>query len=271
LFTPDPAGRVARNLIQRNTFERCIAVVREAREGLWQECVADGNLFVNCQAAPATGGTTITRAQVEPVLLPPPPTPTLAAPKLTKPVTIDGAVDEWPWQDKARVVALAQSPAGDPVPPQGHACAACDDANFYLAFRIALPKDVTAAGGQKWGGGDGVEVSFQHAEGKVASPIYLVWGDAAGRFESGPYGGASPAQVETLRKGVTYAAAPGAGEWTCEWKIPFIAAGLDPAAVTKLRLNMVVHVAATDAWAAWTTTGAALYRVERAGELVLAK
>jgi hypothetical protein len=41
--------------------------------------------------------------------------------------------------------------------------------------------------------------------------------------------------------------------------------------VTKLRLNMVVHVAATDAWAAWTTTGAALYRVERAGELVLAK
>ncbi|OGV82414.1 MAG: hypothetical protein A3K19_04035 [Lentisphaerae bacterium RIFOXYB12_FULL_65_16] len=81
LLTPDPVGRVARNLIQRNTFERCSAVVKEAREGLWKECVADGNLFVNCQAAPATGGTVITREQTEPVLLPPGPPP---APRCTR-------------------------------------------------------------------------------------------------------------------------------------------------------------------------------------------
>ena len=269
LLTPDPVGRVARNLIQRNTFERCAAVVKEAREGLWKECITDGNLFVNCQAAPATGGTVITSEQTEPVLLPPPPKPTLPAPKLATPVTVDGAVDEWPWQDKARAVALAQSPAGNPIPAQGYACAACDDTSFYLAIRISLPKDVKAVGGASWGAGDGVEVSFQHAEGKTASPIFLAWGDAAGRFESGPYGGATPQQVDALQKGVTYVAKPGVGEWTCEWRVPFAAAGLAPAVVKELRFNLGVHLAAGDVWGAWVGTGGALYQVGAAGRLVL--
>ena len=67
LFTPEPIRRTARSLVRHNTFERCANVIKEAREGLWKECVADGNLFVDCQAAPATGGTAITRGQTEPV------------------------------------------------------------------------------------------------------------------------------------------------------------------------------------------------------------
>ena len=266
---PDPLGRVNRNRFLRNSFELCTNVVAEAREGLWKDCVTDGNLFVNCQTAPSTGGTVITRAQTEPLFLPPPPKPTLSARKLAAPVTVDGATGEWPWQDPGRTAVLAQSPAGEPLPPQGQACAAYDDTGVYLAFRFPLPKGAQAVGGGKWGVGDGIEVSFQHAEGKTVSPIFLLWGDAAGRFESGPYGGASPDQVTTLQKGVTYAARQGVDEWTCEWRIPFAAAGLEPAAVKRLRLNLVVHAAADDSWAAWTTTGGALYQVGSAGELRL--
>jgi len=268
---PDASGRLARGVYLRNTFERCAAVVREAQEGLWVKCLAEGNLFVNCGTAPATGGTTITREQTEPVLLPPPPKPALAAPKLAKPVALDGAGAEWPWQDPARTIALAQSPAGDPMPAQGHACAAWDETSLYLAIRIVLPKGAKAVGGAKWGAGDGVEVSFQDASGKTAGPIFLVWGDAAGRCESGPYGGASPAQVQTLEKSITYAAGIGTGEWTCEWRIPFAAAGVTPTPGQRLRLNVAVHQSASDLWAAWLATGEALYRVERAGELILGR
>lgn len=74
-IAPDPVGRVNCNLFQGNVFERCTSVVRETREGLWKKCVADGNLFVNCKEAPATGGTILTAEQTAPVFLPPPPQP----------------------------------------------------------------------------------------------------------------------------------------------------------------------------------------------------
>jgi len=187
-------------------------------------------------------------------------------------VTVDGAVDEWPWQDKTRAVALAQTPAGDPMPtPLGSACAARDDANFYLAIRLVLPKGVKPVGGGSWGTGDGVEVSFQDGSPKAAAPIFLVWGDGAGRFESGPYGGATSQQVDALQKGVTYVARAGEGEWTCEWKVPFAAAGLDPAGTAELRFNIGVHQATSDTWGAWVGTGGALYQVGSAGKLVFGK
>jgi hypothetical protein len=49
---PDATGRLPRSVYLRNTFERCAVVVRETREGQWKESIADGNLFLNCQAAP---------------------------------------------------------------------------------------------------------------------------------------------------------------------------------------------------------------------------
>jgi hypothetical protein len=58
-MVPDPTGRLPRNLYLRNTFERCAVAVKEAREGLWKECVTEGNLFIHCQSAPASGGTVV--------------------------------------------------------------------------------------------------------------------------------------------------------------------------------------------------------------------
>jgi hypothetical protein len=224
---------------------------------------------VDCKTVPASGGTVVTAEQLEPVLLPPPPKPVLRAVTLSTPLTVDGAVSEWPWQDASRVIALALTPGGDPIPtPLGYACAARDEANLYLAIRALLPKGIKAVGGEKWGGCDGVEVSFQNAQSKAAAPIYLVWGSADGKSQSGPYGGATPTQFQALEKALTYAAVSTAEGWTCELKIPFAAVGLDPLAVPELCLNIGLRQIAGDVWAAWVATGGALYQVGSAGKLV---
>jgi len=54
-LAPDPAGRCARNIIQRNIFQSCSKVIGEAREGLWQGCLTADNLFLDCQAVPTAG------------------------------------------------------------------------------------------------------------------------------------------------------------------------------------------------------------------------
>ncbi|OGV64067.1 MAG: hypothetical protein A3K19_05950 [Lentisphaerae bacterium RIFOXYB12_FULL_65_16] len=53
---PDRLGRPPRNMFLNNVFDRCNTVVREAAAGLWGKSVVDGNLFIGCQTAPATGG-----------------------------------------------------------------------------------------------------------------------------------------------------------------------------------------------------------------------
>ena len=57
LLVPDTGGQVTRRLIQHNTFERCTAVVGKAGEEAWNQCVTGGNLFIDCQEVPSTGGT----------------------------------------------------------------------------------------------------------------------------------------------------------------------------------------------------------------------
>ena len=61
LLGPDAIGRVARNRIERNTFERCETVVKESRAGVWKESLADDNLFIDCKTSPGAGGTVVAR------------------------------------------------------------------------------------------------------------------------------------------------------------------------------------------------------------------
>lgn len=70
-LTPDASGRTSGGVCRRNTFERCATVVREAPAGLWEKCLAEGNLFVDCGAVPGTGGTAGTRGGAEPGRTPP--------------------------------------------------------------------------------------------------------------------------------------------------------------------------------------------------------
>ncbi len=262
---PDRVRETCPNTFRNNILQRCAAVVKESRKGLWEACAVQGNLFIDCGNAPAQAPTA--EQKVKAVLVEAPKRRPLRAARAKSPVVVDGAVTEWAWDDATRVGVLQQTPAGGPLPaPRGSFCAAWDDAGLYVAVRIPLAKNAKARGGSKWGDGDGVEVSFQGADGKT--PIYLFWGAADGRFEVGPYGGAPASQVEALQKTAAYAARIGGEEWTCEWRIP-LGPPVGLAQAASLRFNIGAHIAADDAWVAWVGTGGTLYQVERAGDLVL--
>jgi hypothetical protein len=58
-------------------------------------------------------------------------------------------------------------------------------------------------------------------------------------------------------------------EWTCEWRIPFAALGVNPAAVKRFLFNLGAHHTAGDLWTAWVGTSTALFHVDKAGDLFL--
>jgi len=52
VLQPDRLGRPCRNLYRGNVFERCACPIREARKGLWEASVTDGNQFLDCDNTP---------------------------------------------------------------------------------------------------------------------------------------------------------------------------------------------------------------------------
>ncbi len=266
---PDRLNQPLPNLYRNNIFERCANAVSESQQGLWAPARAGGNLFLGTGAlaqseAPAAQGT-----PVVPLLIAAPQQQALRAVKLTSPIALDGAVDEWPWTDTARVISLARTPDGNPVGGQtGTALAARDDANLYLALRLPLArgaKPVLAGAYQ----GDGLEVAFQNPEAKGRTPIYILWGGADGKLDTVGAGGTSQAEMERARQAITYAARVAENQWTCEWRIPLAAVGVDPATTKRLMLNIGWLEKASGTWTAWFATGGALYEVGGAGDVVL--
>ncbi len=269
-LTPARLGRPCPHLYRGNSFERCTTVVGEAQKSLWEAATTDGNLFLDCTSVPAAGGTAHAALPVAPVVFTPPVRPTLKAFRLKTPVTIDGAVEEWPWTDATHVAALAQTPAGDAAAgPRGSLLAARDETAVYLAVRVPAPPGTAPRVNENPYQSDGMEVSFQVAEPTVSGPIYMLWGSAGGSFSPVEAGGASGAQMGKLQQQVQFAARRGQQEWTCEWRVPFAAAGIDPAKTHRLLFNLGALTSATETWLAWVGTGAALYLVDNAGQLVL--
>jgi len=52
LLTPDPLGRAPASLYRDNIFERCAAVVKETRKGLWAASNVGENVFIHCSCTP---------------------------------------------------------------------------------------------------------------------------------------------------------------------------------------------------------------------------
>ncbi|NCP34383.1 MAG: hypothetical protein AUJ96_25410 [Armatimonadetes bacterium CG2_30_66_41] len=271
---PDPLGRPVPGRVRDNLFERCAQIVRESQQGLWEAYSATGNEFLECGAVPEGAAGAARRDSVAPVVAEtaaPTPSVLIAARAIPAP-TLDGSTDEWPWQDNARVVSIAQSPTGQPfVPPAGRLCAAWDAHHLYLAVRLAVPKGAKLRGGADFAACDGVEVSLRASDAKADSPIFVLWGSTDGSFQALPAGGAAPAQCESLQKAAHYAARVTPSEWTCEWQLPFAILGVDPKKTSSLQFNLGTHQSASGAWVAWRATAGAFYEVEGAGELVLAK
>jgi hypothetical protein len=69
---------------------------------------------------------------------------------------------------------------------------------------------------------------------------------------------------------VTFAAkAVNASLWTCEWRIPFAALGVEPKVGRSLSANFTVRKVADNLWVMWVATGGRSWELDRAGRLEL--
>jgi hypothetical protein len=195
------------------------------------------------------------------------PRPIWVAARLPEPPIVDGALGEW----TGRATKLYESfDRNLSAAPASEAWVGYDDQALYVAVRNPVTNaGALAQGGHQWGKSDGMEVAFQDAFATQPGPILNLYGYPDGTFESVATAGAPPEVVAKLGAAVTYKAAIGQAEWTCEWRIPFAACGLTPQSASLLRFNLGVLKSAQKAWVVWRGTGAATYRVANAGLLVL--
>jgi len=265
---PDPVGRPNFSVFMRNSFERCANVVAETEPGAWTDAIIGDNLFIGCGGAPDAGaGKLQAGATVVPMAVAPRVLPKFAAARTPEGLAIDGDVAEWPWDDAQ---PLEQTPeGGHHTQPGAFLCAARDAENLYVAVRVPLAEGVTPITTEGGWRGDGVELSFRDSQPQVGSPIYVQWGSAGGTFECSPAGGANAAQLAAMREAITYRTSVGEGLWSCEWAIPLSAIAPDPAKLKGLMFNVGVKHEKSDQWFVWVGTGAEIFRVGSAGELIL--
>jgi len=201
---------------------------------------------------------------------PPPPRPAVAparVPCLTTAPIIDGtlAKDEWP----GPAVEVAQDAGGDVVVSPSRAWLGWDDQALYVAFSNPVNGTSPMALETVWGKSEAVEVAVRRGETKGA-PVLVLRGYAKGTFESSAEAGADAAAVRQAAAGVTFAAATsGASLWTCEWRIPFAALGVDPRTQRAFSANLTVRKVADNLWVMWAGTGGRSWELDRAGRLEL--
>ena len=199
--------------------------------------------------------------------------PKLKALRITRPPKIDGNVDApgWDWSAPGSVAEIADLSIGHGKGKQpSRGMVALDAEALYIALvnRVSNAAKLPKQGGI-WGRDDGAEICIQVVSGKTPGPILVVQGYPSGRCGSVDHAGAPLPAVRKLGQSVEYAAAIGDGQWSGEWRIPFAALGIDPSKQPTLRFNIGVLKAAEEQWIAWVSTGAAPWRMELAGELVL--
>ena len=114
--------------------------------------------------------------------------------------------------------------------PPSQAWIAYDAQALYIAMRHPVNNaGALLPSSHQWGDVDGVEVAFQNAFAAKPGAILTLYGYPDGKFTSEDFGGATAAEIAKLEKAVTYKAAVGDKEWTCEWRIPFSASGFSAA------------------------------------------
>ena len=106
--------------------------------------------------------------------------------------------------------------------------------------------------------------------GGEGSATFVRWGSRDGSYQVLPVGGTTSAAGLALPPAAGYRARTQAGEWTCEWRLPWTALGMTPGAGARLAANLSVHRTADGAWVAWMATGGAFYEVAHGGAIILA-
>ena len=199
--------------------------------------------------------------------------PGLRAARRATPPVIDGNVDtpEWDWGAPGVIVTVAALSLEDGMGKQpSYAFVTFDREALYVALvNKVSDSGKLLKGGGTWGADDGAEICIQDISGPKPGPIFVVQGYPSGRCESVDHAGAPADAVARLGRAVQYAAGTSPGQWSGEWKIPFTALGANPDKTTSLLFNIGVLKAEEKEWIAWVSTGAAPWRMELAGKLLL--
>ncbi len=198
------------------------------------------------------------------------PRPTFRVPRLKTPIAVDGAVlrTEWSQVNMQRGITLKQDPRGRPSEPVSFAHLGFDDEALYVAFVNRVSDAAPLKTDAVWNRNDAVEVAIRGPSGAT----FVLRGYPKGQFESSVEAGAPADAARRLRTATRYGARiVNRRQWTAEWRIPFTALGIDPAAPGPYACNLTVRKTATDQWLMWHGTDGASWRVERAGRIVLGR
>jgi len=195
-----------------------------------------------------------------------------AANWLDKAPVIDGKLNDW--TKAGHVLKMTETYDGSASKaPASEAWVGYDYEALYIAVKNPV-KDVKTLSftDHKWGVTDAMEVAIQDTSAAKPGPIMNMYGWPDGHFESTDQTGAPEDVVARLGKAVTYKAAIGESEWTCEWRIPFTACGFSPKTASSVLFNLAVRkIGQNEDWVIWRGTGGATYMVENAGILIFPK
>ncbi len=182
--------------------------------------------------------------------------------------TIDGILSDTEWP--TRSMAIGEDVNGNPARPRSAAWLTHDGTYLYVGVRNDVDSGRPLVSDRGWGSNDAVEVAIRSpARGKL-SPIFILRGYPDGKFESSTEAGAPEPEASALGVAVSYAARMvDPGRWTAEWRIPWSALGVDPAAHTELPFNLTVRKMASRLWLMWAGTQAHSWRVDQAGVILL--
>ena len=208
--------------------------------------------------------------------------PVLRVPRWSGKVVIDGVVAPEEWSQSQPQAAGMPVSAVDPTPVQwnydgskapfaSQAWLAVDDQNLYVALVNDVDPAVGVSGGQKWGQDDAVEIAIAPLVNRKVGDIVVWRGYPSGHFVTSDEPGTPSAIVKRALQGVSYAAkVAGKQQWSCEWKIPFAALGIEPKKRNpQLLFNLSVRKPAGDKWVMWKKGGGFTWEVRNGGVLWL--
>jgi len=186
-------------------------------------------------------------------------------------VTVDGMLvpEEWGGEGTP-AMPVEQGINGEKVAPPSQAFVAYDDTSLLIAVLNEVASSDALRRGNKWGQDDAVEVAIRSTAAGDRAPIIVLRGFVTGHYESSGEAGAPAEVVTRAAQGVEYqAAVMGPTQWTCEWRIPFAALGVDPTKDKRLGFNLTVRKTTEALWAMWEGTRGYSWDLNNAGFLEL--
>ena len=198
------------------------------------------------------------------------PLPTLDIPRTSKPVTIDGRLNEDAWRSAA-VVNLSYMPQGEAAPVDTTAYLIYDDVNLYIGFKCAEPDiakikaTVTKRDGPTFYD-DSVEV-FVDPTDKREDYYHLSTNTLGTRFDQKVFDASWDGNWTT-------ASSVGSDSWTTEVAIPFAALGVaTPTPGTQWALNLTRNRAASGVlqFITWAVPYGSFHSPDRFGKVVFGR